>query len=298
MEQKLRSKIAVSTLLVVLATASSVFAQLPNKVGSLINADRTLAKLAQNDTPYKAFLSVTNKETIFFSPDPVGGLKYMKNRPNIADVMQWDPEFSGIAKSMELGFTTGHMSFQRVGAPKRHGQYLTIWKRDNKGIWKIALHGVSENYGQREFIPDESMPNNLFIEPDSLGYLKHKSQVRLNQRKDVVESNERLFATVLKSDNALAFLEFLDPEVRFYFPWEAPIKGRIDVIDYLESKNLEVETEVSFVDRSYSGELAYSYGTATIRHKGASPKKYNYIRVWQRQPDHQWRVIIEFYSER
>ncbi len=298
MEQNIIKKSTLLTLFAVFSTVNVLVAQLPNKVGSLINADRTFARLALSNTPHSAFLATSNKETVLFSPGPVNGLKYLKNRPNISDVMRWDPSFSGIAKSMELGFTTGHMTFQRVGAPERNGQYLTIWKRDHKGRWKIATHGVSENYGNHSKQIDESLPNALFLEPDSADYLKHRSQVRLNQRKDVVHSNERLFATVLKSNNQLAFLEFLSPEVRFYFPWQQPIKGRIEVLDFLEAQNLEIETEVEFVDRAYSGELAYSYGTAHIRHKGAASKKYNYVRVWQRQDDHQWRVIIEFYSER
>lgn len=302
MEQKLIGKRCTPLILGLMAwgllfTGASALAQLPNKVGSLINADRTLAKLSETETPYRALLSMTNEETVFFSPGPVEGLKFLKNRPNIPDIMRWEPSFSGIAKSMEFGFTTGPLIFQRVGAPRRHGQYLTVWKRDRKGLWKISAHAISENYGQPTAAEEDYLPNAIFIEPDSSGYLKHRSQVRLNQRKDVVESNDRLFATVLKTDNPLAFLEFLAEDVRFYFPWTNPIKGKVDVLDYLESQNLNIETEVEYVDRAYSGELAYSHGTAFIRQNGPA-KKYNYIRIWQRQNDHQWRVIVEFYSER
>lgn len=297
MEQSLKEKSLLVLLIGLLLVGQPVFGQLPNKVGSLINADRTLAKLAEAETPYQALWSVTNEETVYFSPGPVAGIKFLKNRPNIPDLMRWEPAFSGIAKSMEFGFTTGPVMFQRVGVPQRHGQYLTLWKRDRKGLWKITAHGISENYGQGTDAQDEYLPNAIFIEPDSAGYLKHRSQVRLNQRKDVVESNERLFATVLKTDNPLAFLEFLAADVRFYFPWNEPIKGKIEVLDFLEAKGLNIETEVEHVDRAYSGELAYSYGTAKIRQNGPA-KNYNYIRVWQRQDDHQWRVIVEFYSER
>jgi len=297
MEQKLKGRIGLALLIAFLLSGAPAIAQLPNKVGSLINADRTMAKLSASETPYQALLSMTDKETVFFSPGPVQGLKHMKNRPNVPDLMHWNPSFSGIAKSMEFGFTTGPVTFQRIGAPKRNGQYLTVWKRDRKGLWKISAHAISENYGNSKTTEEEYLPNAIFIEPDSSGYLKHRSQVRLNQRKDVVESNDRLFATILKTDNTLAFLEFLADDVRFYFPWNEPIKGKIDVLDYLEAQNLNIETEIEHVDRAYSGELAYSYGTASIRQNGP-PKKYNYIRVWQRQDDHQWRVIIEFYSER
>jgi|SRR5690554_715302 len=281
----------------ILFDLGQLHAQLPNKVGSLLNMERSLAAMARENTPYEALLSVTDSETIYFAPGPVEGLRHMKNRPNIADVMRWEPSFSGIGKSMEFGFTTGALEFQRVGSPVRHGEYLTIWKRDRKGDWKILVRGVSENYGRKNQIVDDALPNAAFIEPDSLGYLRHRSQVRLNQRKDVVASNEQLFATILRSDNAVAFDEFLADDVWLIFPWREPIQGKREAIDFLTSTGVQILTEMEEVDRAYSGELAYSHGTANFWKDGVRDP-HNYIRVWQRQPDHQWRVIIEFYSER
>lgn len=280
-----------------LVGAGSVHAQLPNKVGSLLNAERALAGLARVETPYQALLGVTNAETIYFAPGPVNGLKHMRNRPNIADVMRWEPSFSGIGKSMEFGFTTGPIEFQRVGSPLRHGEYLTIWKRDRKGEWKILVRGVSEHYGRKNTPVEAYLPNAEFIEPDSLGYLKHRSQVRLNQRKDVVSSNDRLFATVLRTDNEYAFSEFLADDVRLIFPWTEPIQGKEEAVKFLTSRGIKILTEMTEVDRAYSGELAYTHGEANFWKDGVRDP-HNYIRVWQRQPDHQWRVIIEFYSEK
>lgn len=283
------------------SSPKSVHGQLPNKVGSLLTAERSLARLAVDETPHEAFLSATGSESVFFAPGPVNGLKHLRNRPNIPDVMRWEPHFSGIAKSMELGFTTGPVSFQRIGAPQRHGNYLNIWKRDRKGVWKISLHAIVEHYGNthNQALFKRDVPRTKFIEPDSSGYLKHRSQVRLNQRKDVVASNDRLFATVLRTDNPFAFGEFLSDSVRFFFPWTDPIQGKEAAIAFLKKQGIDIQTEFVHVDRAYSGELAYTYGDALIRlRKDQAQKPYNYVRVWQRQPDHQWRVIVEFYSER
>lgn len=298
MEQSIVRKLFYLPLLVLMGMGAGVVqAQLPNKVGSLLSADRTLAGLAKTETPYNALLGVTNEETVYFAPGPVNGLKYMKNRPNIPDVMRWEPEFSGIGKSMEFGFTMGPVEFQRVGSPLRHGEYLTIWKRDRKGEWKILVRGVSENYGRKETAQEEYLPNAEFIEPDSLGFLRHRSQVRLNQRKEVVSSNEKLFSTILRSDNRIAFEEFFADDVRLIFPWTEPIKGKEAAIDFLASRNIQILTEMTEVDRAYSGELAYTHGEANFWTNGVKDP-HNYIRVWMRQPDHQWRVIVEFYSEK
>lgn len=276
------------------------FSQLPNKVGSLLTAERTINRLAAEYTPHNALLSVTDKETVFLSPGPVNGLTFLKNRPNIPDLMTWEPAFSGISKSMELGFTVGPINFQRVGSPRRYGEYITIWKRDRKGEWKIALRGIVENYGNTANKNPEAVHviDQSFIEPDSVAYYKQRSQARLNQRTDIVSSNDRLFATVLRSDNRYAYQEFLTEDARFYFPWTNPIIGKQGVIDFITEKNIHIETEFTHVDRAYSGELAYTYGSATVRTPNNELLSHNYVRVWQRQRDHQWRVIVEFYSER
>lgn len=267
------------------------FGQLPNKVGSLLGADRALEKLAKQSTPYDAILGTIDKNTLFFTPHPVEALPYMKNRPNFPDLQSWEPNFAGISKSMEWGFTLGGIEFQRIGAPKRHGEYLTIWKRNNKGEWKIQLRAIAENYGK-----EVVTPNLIFIEPDSADYFKQRSQVRLDQRKDVITNNDKLFATVLRSKNELAFQEFYAENVRVILPWNEPIYGKNAAIGFFLNQKYDVQTNWLNTDRAYSGEIAATYGNAHLTRNGEE-KRYYYIRIWQRQPDFQWRVILEFYTE-
>src|SRR5690606_3870164 len=91
-------------------------AQVPGKVGSLLTADRTAARLSETAGPHAALMSVVDRNTTFFTPAPVDALEYLSNRPNIPDVMTRRPTFAAIAKSMEWGVTAGTLSFQRIGA--------------------------------------------------------------------------------------------------------------------------------------------------------------------------------------
>ncbi len=292
MEQGLKSLVRFAAFCVLIFGTQQVSGQLPNKVGSLLTAERTMARMAIDVTPYQALLSASDENTILFSPGPVEALSFLKNRPNVPDRMHWEPHFAGIAKSMELGFTTGTVDFQRVGSPKRYGEYLSVWMRNNKGEWKLRLRAIVEHYGK------SSGPRTLsFIEPDSAAYFKQRSQARLRQRTDIISSNDQLFSTVLRSDNHVAYKEFLAEDVRFYFPWNNPIHGQSEVLEFLREQEIVVETTPLGHERSYSGEMAYSYGHANVA-IGAEIRTCNYIRIWQRQPDHQWKVLIEFYSEK
>ncbi|PRD52787.1 DUF4440 domain-containing protein [Sphingobacterium gobiense] len=266
-------------------------AQLPDKVGSLITADRTAANMAKRETPHKAFMSIVDKESILYVPSPVNALNYLNNRPNIPDVMFWEPNFALVSKSLDWGITSGPMEFQKVGAIKRYGQYLTVWRRDRKGNWKVHIRAEVENFGKG---PKSDL---VYYEPDDSWYLKHRSKVRLQQREEVVTQSDELFSTILKANNETAFNEFLADDVRYYYPWAAEIEGKKNVLAFLKKKRIEITTDPSGVGRAYSGEYAYTSGTATVRSK-EKVAKFNYIRVWQLKNDYQWRVIMEMMFER
>lgn len=272
-------------------TTSIAKAQLPDKIGSLISVDRNAAALSKQETPHAALSSIIDKESVFYVPSAVNAFNYLNNRPNISDVMSWEPNFALLSKSQDFGITSGKMSFQKVGAVKRNGQYITIWKRNKKGDWKIDLRAEVENYGKnpaKEF---------TYIEPDDSWYLKHRSKVRLQQREDIIMTTDELFSKVLKADNQEAYKEFLADDARFYFPWQEEIEGKSNILNFLKKQRIEIVTEPLKVGRAYSGELAYSLGTATVYEKDKAIK-FNYIRVWVLKDDYQWRVALEMLFER
>ena len=283
------NKIGVVVCLMVASHTAA--AQVLGKVGSLLMADRTAARLSETSGPYAALLSVVDKNTTFFTPAPTDALAYLNNRPNIPDVMTWRPTFAAIAKSMELGVTTGTLSFQRVGAIKRYGEYLTVWRRDRKGNWKIDLRAQIEHTGGNE------EPDLDYVEPDNSDYTRFRTKERIAQRKEIVMSNDQLLSTVLKTDAAIAYGEFMAEDARLYFPWHTPIIGKSAILDFVKEQDLAVQATSLVASRSDSGELAYSYGEAAVITGTSDIQKCRYVRIWQLQPDFQWRVIIEMLFE-
>ncbi|WP_400261714.1 hypothetical protein ACFX5U_18640 [Sphingobacterium sp. SG20118] len=80
----------LSAVVFMSALSAQVFAQIPDKVGSLISADKEAALISKTTTPHQAFLSIIDKESKFFVPSEVNALDYLNNRPNIPDVMTWE----------------------------------------------------------------------------------------------------------------------------------------------------------------------------------------------------------------
>jgi len=290
------NRLSVVTLMSVVGT--TLHAQIPEKVGSLLQADKDAAALAKASTPHQAFLSIIDKESTFYVPSAVNAYNYLNNRPNIPDVLHWQPTFALIAKSQEFGVTSGSMDFQKVGARLRHGEYLTVWKRNKKGKWLVDIRAEVENNGNDGEFDLE------YIEPTDSWYLKHRSKVRLNQREDIVLETDKLMSTVLKADNPTAYKEFLSEDVRFLFPWTSPMEGKATMMAYLKKQRMTIETVPEEVKRSYSGDFAYTKGTATVRQKD-KVVKYNYIRIWQLSElakddvkKANWNILIEMMFEK
>ncbi|MDE1985469.1 MAG: nuclear transport factor 2 family protein [Alphaproteobacteria bacterium] len=60
-----------------------------------------------------------------------------------ANVLSWSPEHADVSADATVGWTDGVWTF--VGAPnengvrpKASGHYLTVWKKDAEGEWKLA----------------------------------------------------------------------------------------------------------------------------------------------------------------
>ncbi|MBP3942359.1 DUF4440 domain-containing protein [Sphingobacteriaceae bacterium WQ 2009] len=283
------NKLSVAILLSI--SSSALFAQLPEKVGSLIHADKSAANLSASETPHKALSSIIDKTSVFYIPSEVNAFNYLDNRPNIADVMTWEPTLALVARSQNWGLTTGPMEFQKIGAKKRYGEYLTIWKRNKKGLWTIDLRAEVEH-----FQPTKATELS-YKEPDNSWFMKQRSKVRLEQREEVVLESDKVLSTILRADNEAGYREFLKEDARLLFPWQEPVIGKKNIMAALKKQRVQLETTPLKVGRAYSGEYAYSMGTANVAIKDKT-FKYNYIRVWELQDDFQWKVIVEMLFER
>jgi len=267
------------------------FSQTDNLVGQIVAADIFDSELSQNKGALAGVTNSFDRNTIFFKPNPEPALEYFRNRPNSPDMVSWRPVFAKIAKSNEWGFTTGPITWQNEGFGKKYGEYLSIWKRDRRDRWKIAVRAEIEH-------PNESRePQIAFVNPENTRYFKQRSKVRLSQREDIIRSTDQLLSTVLRADNALGYKEFMTDESRMLFSGFSPQVGKNNIIQFLKKNKIDIKTQNVAVDRSLSGELAYSYGDAKVI-KDNRVQNFYYIRVWELNDDFKWNVLVEMLFEK
>jgi ketosteroid isomerase-like protein len=59
----------------------------------------------------------------------------------------WQPTAADVSKTADMGFTWGTAIFQGKGADDKprinHSKYVTVWKKQNNGRWKVVLFSTS-----------------------------------------------------------------------------------------------------------------------------------------------------------
>ncbi|MBC8054740.1 MAG: DUF4440 domain-containing protein [Sphingobacteriaceae bacterium] len=270
-------------------TSAIAIAQPTDKVGQLVSAENYFAALTQEKGIRKAFLEVSDNNTVVFRPGPVSAAKYFKNKSDSLGLLSWEPVFARISKSGDWGVTSGPSTYRQSDTSSIHyGDYLSVWKKNPKGVWKLALDlGIDHP-------KPKAKQSLLFQNPKNEIYQKQRSDERLQQREDVVISSDRLMATILKADDQIAFKDFISDECRLLFPGQEPIIGKKAIMSFWQKQGANLSSEPLKADRSYSGELAYTHGNANIIRKGIK-KEYHYVRIWELQPGYLWNVIFEIY---
>jgi ketosteroid isomerase-like protein len=113
----------------------------------LLKADNQFCVRAAKVGILQAFLDVSTAETRIL-PEPGKGPEAIrsgfKDTP-ITATLTWKPSQADVSTSGDLGYTWGRYEYRDRAADGRSvvetGSYVTIWRRQADGSWKVVLDG-------------------------------------------------------------------------------------------------------------------------------------------------------------
>lgn len=264
-----------------LLVAAPVAAQTPD-ASPVVAAERAFA----GD---RAPLGITGSFTKWSMPDAVviGGGKvrtvreaYPPETPRPADepALDWWPSFAGIARSGDLGFTTGPMALNG----QRTGHYFTIWRRQPDGSWKWIYDGGS-NASAAEAPGADSEPTLLAV--SDTGSVSPQAAAA-----ELAAAEARL-ARGSAADQKAAHLEVMADDGRLYVMQRPPAIGREAFADALaawpETFQFSPSQSVTVSD---AGDMAWTYGEAAWSRNG-QPRAGHYVRLWQKRTGG-WKLVL------
>lgn len=199
-------------------------------------------------------------------------------RPPDEALLEWWPNFAGVARSGEMGFTTGGVAVN--GA--RAGHYFTVWQRQPDGGWKWVYDGGSGASAAGVPGPDS--------EPVILPVATSGAD-SAEAAMTAVRASEDVLAATAATDQKAAHLSVLADDGRLYVAPRPPAIGReafAEALDAWPTAFTFGATEGG--GASEGGDLAWTFGPAAWTRDGQD-RRGHYVRMWQKRPEG-WRIVL------
>ena len=226
-----------------------------------------------------SFLKHSAPEAIVFAPDPVRTHDVYAARPDQkGPPLIWWPLWAGIARSGDLGFTTGPATYD----DKENGWYFTVWAKQPDGGWKWLYDGGAPS-AHGDAAPQGSQP----------AYLSASTgpKTTAGQAMSQVRAAEAALAARAITDAKGAYLAALSPDARVAGSEAAPATTPRAVAAELSTRAPKIVFSPLGGNASAAGDLAWTYGDATWT-QGPEPARGHYVRIWQSRSDG-WRLVFD-----
>jgi ketosteroid isomerase-like protein len=261
---------------------------------SIVEAERGFARTSVEKGTRAAFIDNLADDGVLFRPGPVNGKKWWSERPSRPGVLSWQPVYADVAWAGDLGYTTGPWEFREKSLedkPVAFGQYVTIWKRQADGAWKVAV-----DLGTSNPPPQAPAPEVKFPEGDEVNKkLKPAAADAPGGLARILKLEGDFAKRMAGKDGAEAFLSFAADDVRLFREKSFPGVGLETARAMLAGKSGDWTWRPAKADISRSGDLGYAYGAYEFRAgDGKAGESGSYLRIWKRQRrGGKWKIVLD-----
>ncbi|HVG07349.1 MAG TPA: nuclear transport factor 2 family protein [Thermoanaerobaculia bacterium] len=284
--------------LLLLLTAVPLFAapaepDLQADLDSLVAAERAFSKTSEEQGTKAAFLANLADDSILFRPGPILGRPWTEARPAPPGLLTWFPVKADIARSGDLGYSTGPWEARPKGKDDTnvlHGNYVTIWKKREDGTWKLVT-----DIGNVNPKPTAATPEALRLD---------LAEVRT---RGGVESPATAEASLLAADRAFGdeakakgmpagYAGLLTDDARVLRNGAFPVTGKDAIRAFLTERKVAMSWEPLKAGTSRAGDFGYTYGTYEETAAGNLAEKGHYLRIWKKQGGDAWKLVLDITS--
>ena len=187
---------------------------------ALVQAEKNFAQMSVEKNIRDAFLANLADDGIVFDPGPVNGKQLYQKRPVSDAQLNWQPIFADVARAGDLGYTTGPWEYKKNkddAKPSAYGQFLSVWKKQTDGKWKVVLDGGIDNPAPvNKQPPVEIVPNEL----------ASKDEIDLKTARRALAAAEKEFDAASAKDAGAALIDAAAPNIRVFRNGRFPAVGR------------------------------------------------------------------------
>ena len=280
------------TLVLLMSFAAGSLAQ--DKTASadqaaMVATELAFAKLGFERGIRESFIKYFAPECIVFAPHPV---KYRaeleKSEPEkfpLSVTVNWAPVWGDISAAGDMGYNTGPVVYEDAGEnkrPTRHVIFFSVWKKQADGSWLVVLDVGTG-------LPSAAAPMNAPYTSVTEKLPKAKKLNAKDELAKMLAADREMLASA--GNVATAWKGWLAENARIHRPRTLPVVGKDAVATWLAAQNYSYKGENIFADIAASGDLGYTYGSAT-----SGEEKGYYARVWKRDDKGAWKAVVDIFS--
>lgn len=273
-----------SFLLFIMSTC--LWAQVPERINGIVEAEIAFAKLSSETSTKKAFVDNMADDGVLFKPGAVSGKKFWMEAAETDDKLVWEPRYADVSAAGDIGYTTG--PFQQYlnrndKEPVASGHYVSVWTRQGYGPWKVALDiGIGH--------PPATFP------PLTGPSILSKAVKTNSYTPDALLKVEQLFCANQSSQGLSVYNEWMGTDIKIFRPMSSPMETKESIQSFLTAtdKTFSFTPIQSFI--STSNDLGYVYGTGTVEiSQGGNTRRLNtnYVRIWKRDDWQNWKIVLD-----
>ena len=266
---------------------------LPVAAQGIVDAERAFALLAKKANTRDAFLANFTDETLTFGRGPQKGKAHILKETVDDSLLEWAPIFVDVASSGDFGYDLGPWAYRshRVdSSPVAWGTFVTIWKKQLDGVWRVALDLGIAHGSSTEAVPPV---------PATSVYNLAKIEAALVRdfRADLLAVERDYISRFLQGD-VDAYVSLFSTEARLYRPGLMPVLSPSAIISYFETQREIARPVYELIDgeSASTGDLGYVYGwvtTETLTAGKPVTKRANYLRIWKCEDGRNWKLVVD-----
>jgi ketosteroid isomerase-like protein len=286
-----RMKRAIAAVATAFFVTALVVAQnaISSQLEALVDTERAFAQAATDKGIRDSFLEYFADDAMAFNPAPISAKERLRSRPArpfSEYELRWEPRTGDIAASGELGWLTGPSTFidhTKPNATPQHGNYLSVWRRQADGRWRVYIDSGSEPPQPVSFQAGFTR----FPFPSKFA----GSQPPATSAAALLAADKMLNAQIAMAGSAEAYATATTAATRLHRSGFMPTIGAAAIRSWMKEHAPGMTASTGAADTARSGDLGYSYGTYDV--KGAQPQHGAYVRVWQRDAAGKWLLVAD-----
>lgn len=266
--------------LLALALAACAHAPVtPEAPASLAAAETEFGRHSVREDMRVAFLANFADDGVFVRGGWRVSNDFLRDRPAPPIVLDWHPQYVEAASSGDMGLSTGPWTITSKKDPSAaatHGQYVSVWKREGQGRWKVAVDlGIGHPQQALWAAPLEA----------------HTAPTAAASSGDLADAESRFSADSLAHGARAAYRSAGAEDMRFYRQGHAPVKGREAALAAPAMVDDKLSWSVERTETARSGDFGYARGHYAAAATPGKPAGW-YLRVWRREASG-WRVVMD-----